>query len=156
MDPQSLRTTRPDSIRPEAWLRLCKRQKDQAIADWAKEHAKLQETPTTGNLGSSYRRYSIPQGDCRLLVRKLGTDSAPSMPCVQSVGRCEATRCNSCGGKLRAIRCGQNKSVAKKEKRTQMDHLSGKGYVGSYHYGVVRKPSSSQGAVKIREPKGSG
>ena len=38
------KTTRPDSIRLEAWIPFSKKQKEAEIAEWAEESAKLQAT----------------------------------------------------------------------------------------------------------------
>ena len=47
----------------------------------------------------------------------------------------------------------KNTGACRTMKRQHMDHSAEKGYVGSFHYGLVHKPVSIPEAMKIPMPK---
>ena len=84
--------------------------------------------------------------DARL---KLAQDTARTMPCIEkddSVGESQAV--------ATSIDASESDSGAcRTVKRQHLDHIAEKGYVGSFHYGLVHKPVSVQEAMEIPEAK---
>ena len=117
-------TTRRDSMRPEVWTRLSWNKRDKNISGWAEERTKLQIARLNRGI------YEVPTDDDYL---KVTADAHPKLRLLL------LSRKPASGQPV-----ADNKRACGRAKRKNMDHISGKGYVGSFHCGLVLEAISIQ------------
>ena len=131
------KTTRPDSIWPEAWTPLFKEQKKtNELAEWAQDSAKLQaarRNKGTHEVVDRWQRWL--QGDCWS-----SSDTGKTLLML-----CHALRRKG-QANLRQLKPLRNRQIQKRQEHTEQwsDNMwttsPKKGDVGSFHCGLVHKP----------------
>ena len=119
------KTTRPDSIWPEAWTRLSQNQRDKRNGRMGTRRCQTaSSTPQRRNLRGIDRDYFKVIADARL---KLEKDTALALPCIvkeDSRGKPQAGTTSIDAGEEQSY--SENKGSSGKVNRRRMDHIAEK------------------------------
>ena len=134
------KTTRPDSKWPEASTQLSKEQTQLQNGQTNVRNCKQHAATGIHEVLTDDKDYFNVIADARL---KLVKDTAPALPCMaREDSRGKPQTCATSTNARKEQSDSENTGACGNVKRKHMDHIAQKGYVGSFHYGLVQKSVS--------------
>ena len=142
---------RPDSIWPDAWTHLSKKQKEKEIVEWTDVNAKLQAARHNRRIydvSADDKDYLKVMTETRLMLQN---DNVPVIPCILRSKSRGTTSCvrNSDWIKRHGLQTQTKEGIIPSMWITFLD----KGHVGIFHYDLIHKSIPILEVMKIPEAK---